>query len=178
MPTVNQVFQSAPTGRRFMLSMAVSLAVIAIVLAAQVIVFLEIRSRHPEPVSELMWMIAAPVGSLLFVGIKLYHDRSQVVRFKIEDSVLVIGKKRYPLAGAVDINLDPDILRRAFKIPGNGGTGAFRGRYWSRRVGKFDAYLTGEDHAVVVRWPDRVVAVSPEDTEFFILAARAAAGIR
>jgi hypothetical protein len=178
MPTVNQVFQSAPTGRRFVLSMAVSLTLIAIVLAAQVIVFVQIRSRHPEPVSDLMWMIAAPVGTLVIVSAKLYHDRAQVVRFKIEDSVLVIGKKRYPLAGAVNIDRDPDILRSAFKIPGNGGTGAFRGRYWSRRVGKFDAYLTGDENAVVVRWPDRVVAVSPADTEFFVLAARAAAGIR
>jgi hypothetical protein len=178
MPTINQVFRSAPTGRRFILSMAVSLTMVSVVLVAQVVVFIEMRSRHPVPVSQLLWMIAAPVGALLIVGFKWFRDRSQVLRFSIEESSLVIGKKRYPLAGAVDIARDPDILRRAFKIPGNQGMGPYRGRYWSKRVGTFDAYLTGEENAVVLRWPDHVVAVSPTDTEFFILAARAAAGIR
>jgi hypothetical protein len=38
--------------------------------------------------------------------------------------------------------------------------------------------MTDSDHAVVLRWPDKVVAVSPADTEFFIYSARAAAGLR
>ena len=69
-------------------------------------------------------------------------------------------------------------MRWAIRIRGNGGLGAIRGRYWSKRLGKFDAFLTGSENAVVLRWPDKVVAVSPADTEFFIYSARAAAGLK
>jgi len=88
------------------------------------------------------------------------------------------GRKRYPLEGLVDVARDPGILRWAFKIAGNDGLGAIRGRYWSKRVGKFDAFLTDPEKAVVLRWPGRVVAVSPEDPEFFIMCARSAAGLK
>ena len=38
--------------------------------------------------------------------------------------------------------------------------------------------MTGTEYAVIVRWPDKVVAVSPADTEFFIFSAQKAAGLR
>jgi hypothetical protein len=76
------------------------------------------------------------------------------------------------------VTRDREVLHRARKIWGNGGLGAIRGRFKSKRIGKFDAFLTDTDHAVVLRWPDKTVAVSPADPEFFILIARSAAGLR
>ena len=55
---------------------------------------------------------------------------------------------------------------------------SIRGRYWSKQSGKFDAFMTDPEKAVVLRWPDRLVAVSPADPEFFILCARSAAGLK
>ena len=101
--------------------------------------------------------------------------RATTARFSIEDNVLVFAKKRYPLQGVVSVDRDPEILRGAVRLMGNGGLGAIRGRFWSKRIGKFEAFMTGTENAVVVRWPDRVVAVSPSDTEFFISCVRSAA---
>jgi hypothetical protein len=106
------------------------------------------------------------------------YERSRVAMFTIKDDCLLLGGKSYPLRGAVEIARDPDILKWAMKLYGNGGLGAVRGKFWSKRVGTFQASLTDADYAVVLRWPDRVIAVSPADPEYFITCAKSAAGIR
>ena len=63
----------------------------------------------------------------------------------------------------------------ALKVRGNGGLGSIRGRFWSKRMGKFDAFLTGTENAVVLTWPASKVTVSPADPEFFIHIVRKAA---
>ncbi len=73
---------------------------------------------------------------------------------------------------------DPDILKWAFRTGGNGGLGAIHGRFWSKRVGKFEAFMTDPEKAVVLRWPGRTVAVSPQDPEFFIFTVRKASGLK
>jgi Bacterial PH domain len=117
------------------------------------------------------------IGLLMMVPIFLY-ERSTVARFVIENNSLVLGGKRYPLQGMAEVARDPKIMCRAIKIFGNGGLGAIRGRFWSKRVGRFQASLTDTECAVVLRWPDRVIAVSPADPEFFITCVKSAAGIR
>ena len=59
-----------------------------------------------------------------------------------------------------------------------GRTGIFRGYCKSKRMGKFYRFLTNPEKAVVLRWPDNVVAVSPADPEFFMLMSRKAAGLQ
>jgi len=56
--------------------------------------------------------------------------------------------------------------------------GSIRGSFRSKRLGKFYAFVTDTEKAVVLRWPDKAVAVSPMDTEFFIHMARSAGGLR
>jgi hypothetical protein len=120
----------------------------------------------------------APLAGLVVTIPMFFVERSRVSRFSITEDCLVLHKKNYPLAGLVSVERDPKIMCWAFKKYGNDGLGAIRGRFWSKRVGKFEAFLTGTENAVVLRWPDRVVAVSPADPEFFMTCARSAAGLR
>jgi hypothetical protein len=177
MAAVNQEFQSAPMGRRVVLSVALvfGIVVVAVVIDATVVAGKMMRGRT---VADRTVVSLAPLAGLLITVPVFLYERSKVSRFAIEENVLVLGRKRHPLAGLISAERDPEVLRWAVRVLGNGGLGAIRGRYWSKRIGKFEAFLSGTENAVVLRWPDRVVAVSPADPEFFITCATSAAGIR
>jgi Bacterial PH domain len=176
MANVYQEFQSAPMGRRTILPLVS--AIFCVVIFVTVNGFVMSPSGHrPTPESRLIIALAPLVG-LVFAVPMFYVERSRVSRFSITENSLVLLKKSYPLTGLVSVERDPKIMCWAFKTRGNGGLGAIRGRFWSKRVGKFDAFLTGTENAVVLRWPDRTVAVSPADPDFFITCAKSAAGLR
>ena len=84
---------------------------------------------------------------------------------------------RFPLAGLVSASPDREALRGAWKMRGNDGLGAVAGRFRSKRLGAFRAYLTDAEHAVVLRWPDRCVVISPEQHSWFIETVRKRAGL-
>jgi hypothetical protein len=177
MATINQEFQSAPMGRRVVLTVAL---VFGIILAAVLVnaALVAGRMMKGKALSDRTMATVAPLAGLLITAPIFLYERSKVSRFAIEDNVLVLGSKRYPLQGLQQAGRDPDVMKWAVRVFGNGGLGAIRGKYWSRRIGRFDAFLTGTENAVVLRWPDRVVAVSPADPEFLITCAKTAAGIR
>jgi hypothetical protein len=178
MPTITQEFESAPMGARVVrmtLGFVLFMSVVALVESG--VAFHNFHT-HPVPTKKLWPASGAAAIALSVLVIKFRCDRVSTARFRIEDNVLVLAKKRYPLAGLTDVVRNPDVMRWAFKVKGNGGLGAIRGRYWSKRLGKFDAFLTGTENAVVLSWPTNKVAVSPNDTEFFIHTVRKAADLR
>ena len=173
MPVVNQSFQSAPLGRR----VVIPLIVVGVCVAGAIAIkTLTAMGNLPENSSAAARAAAtlAPLMALV-IGVPAFlFERSRVSRFAIEENVLVLVKKRYPLEGLVSVERDPRVMRWAIRIMGNGGFGSIRGRFWSKRIGSFHAFLTDTEHAVVLRWPDKVVAVSPSDPESFIYAVREA----
>jgi Bacterial PH domain len=177
MATINQEFQSAPMGRRVMFTVALAFgAVLALVVVnATVVAGKLMNGRTP---SDRLVVSLAPLAGLLITWPVFLYERSKISRFAIAENVLVLGSKRYPLEGMASAERDPEVMCRAVRVFGNGGLGSIRGRFWSKRLGKFYAFLSGTENAVVLRWPDRVVAVSPADPEFFITCAKSAAGIR
>jgi len=177
MATVNQVFQSAPMGRRVIAPLIIAAA--AILAAVGVNYFVVLRQMPmgaPAPTRAIASF--APLIALFIVFPLFLFERSRASQFGIEMNCLVLGRKRFPLEGLIQVNRDPEIMRWAVRVFGNGGLGSIRGRFWSKRVGTFYAFMTGTENAVVLRWPDKVVAVSPADPEFFIYSARLAAGLR
>ncbi|HZZ18293.1 MAG TPA: PH domain-containing protein [Opitutaceae bacterium] len=175
MAPVNQTFQSAPVGRRVILATALSMTAFVITVAVDLTV--TIPSHRWMPVPRNIALMFTPLLTVL-VGIFLYfRQRSRVSQFKIEEDVLVLGKKKYPLQGATEVVRDSAVLKGAHRRCGNGGLGAITGSFKSRKYGKFYVFMTATENAVVIRWPDSVVAVSPQDTEFFIYSARKAAGL-
>jgi hypothetical protein len=176
MATVNQTFQSAPMGRRVYMSIVFAVGLLLVIFAANF--YVAFHKLMHAPIGARFIQALAPLVPLLILLATFQFERSRTAQFRIEDNVLVLGKKRYPLQGLVDVTKDPEVLRRAIRKFGNGGIGSIRGKFWSKRLGSFEAFLTGTENAVLLRWPDRVVAVSPADPEFFIHSAREAAGLR
>ncbi len=177
MATITQEFPSAPLGGRVVGPTVMTFLVLAAVFVFNV-VFSIVGVPRRTPTGDRAWVALAPlVGFLATVPVFLY-ERSKVSRFRIEENCLVLGSKRFPLQGLLEVRRDPEVMRWAIKVFANGGLGSLRGSFRSRRLGKFYAFMTGTENAVVLRWPDKTVAVSPADPEFFMLTVRSAAGLR
>jgi hypothetical protein len=177
MATVNEKFQSAPMGRRVAGVVVLTFAILLVAVGVNVFVALNKLPGHTTPTDRVVVAIAPLVGILVTMPVFLY-ERSKIARFQIEENCLVLGGKRFPLEGLSEVARDDRVLCRAIRVWGNGGLGSIRGWFRSKRLGKFYAFMTDTEKAVVLRWPDKVVAVSPTDPEFFILSARSAAGLR
>ena len=175
--TVSYSFQSAPMGRRVIWS-AIAVGAVTLAIAVVNIVLMAKAGRPPKAPVPVALSSAISFVPMLVATVSFLMARSRASSFSVEESVLVLGKKRFPLAGMTEAKRDPEVLRKAIKLWGNGGLGAIRGTFMSKRLGKFYAFLTDTEHAVVLRWPGKVVAVSPSDPEHFVHVAREAAGLK
>jgi hypothetical protein len=176
MATVTQEFHSAPMGKRVLFPTVFTFSILGAVLAFNVLFVL--RGLRREPFTDRITVALAPLVGLSVVVPIFLFERAKVARFRIEENCLVLGRKRFPLEGVVEVQRDPEVMRWAIKQFANGGLGSLRGSFRSKRLGKFYAFMTGTENAVILRWPDKVVAVSPADPEFFIYSVRSAAGLR
>jgi hypothetical protein len=176
MATVNQVFQSAPMGRRVILTFAGALGLLLVFFAFNFYSALA-KLQHASPIARMMQALGPLVPIVIFVA-SLMWERSKGSQISIEENTLVLRKKRYPLEGLTGAIRDPQVMRGARRRFGSSAGGSIRGKFVSKRLGKFEAFLTDPESAVVLTWPDKVVAVSPVDPEFFIYSARSAAGLR
>ena len=150
-------FAPAPLGGRVRLTTWLSM--ISVVVVDIVVVALLPQERHPPP--WLVWpgLLIAPA----LVGAVWYG--ALVRRYRLREDEIVVERAwltaRLPLAGLTTVESDREALRGARKIFGNDGIGAYAGRFRSEKLGKFRAYVSDPDCAVVLHWPDRCLVVSP-----------------
>ena len=92
--------------------------------------------------------------------------------------VVRLGRvNRFALDGLLGAEPDHAALDGAWKIWANDGLGAVTGRFGHKRLGRFDALVTDGRCAVVLRWPDRCLVVSPDRPREFAAACRERAGL-
>ena len=162
-------FAPAPPGGRVRLLTRLSLAAFVVMDLVIVALLLQVRPPPPWPV----WppMLGAP--AIVFV---IWYG-ALVRRYRLLGGEIVVERAwltvRLPLAGLVAVESDREALRGAWKIIGNGGLGAYAGHFRSKKLGKFRAYVTDPDCAVILRWPDRCLVVSPAQPGEFADAVRA-----
>jgi hypothetical protein len=162
-------FAPAPLGGRVRLITWLALASVVI---ADAIIAVPLMERYPP------WrgwtglrLLIAPV----FIGAVWYGAR--VRRYRLSGDEIVIARAwltvRFPLVGLTAVETDREALRGAWKIMGNDGLGAYAGRFRSKKLGKFRAYVSDPAYAVVLRWPDRCLVVSPAQPGEFVDAVQA-----
>ena len=131
------------------------------------------------PRESLVWrmaMVGAPLivllGSLVFMvrGYVLTESSIEILRLGWSTDL--------PLAGLAAVNGEPRGLRGSLRLFGNGGLFAISGWFWNRRIGRFRAYATDPERAVLLRYRDgKQVVVTPHDVQFFIVRVRNLAGL-
>ena len=162
-------FAPAPLGGRVRLLTWLSVGIFVVIEVVIVVLLLPERRPPPWP----MWPVLLGAPAIVFV---IWYG-ALVRRYRLLGDEIVVERAwltaRLPLAGLTTVESDREALRGAWKIMGNDGLGAYAGRFRSRKLGKFRAYVSDPDCAVVLRWPDRCLVVSPAQPSEFIDAVRA-----
>ena len=68
---------------------------------------------------------------------------------------------RLPTDGLQSVTFEPNAMRWSLRTMGNGGLFSFTGRYWSRALGSYRAFVTDLKRTVVLRYPNQTIVLSP-----------------
>jgi len=74
---------------------------------------------------------------------------------------------RLPRTGLQSARFDPTATSGSIRTFGNGGCYSFTGRYWSKALGSYRAYITHPKLTVILRYEKSTVVLSPESPEEF-----------
>jgi hypothetical protein len=161
-------FAPAPIGTR--VRMMTLLSIVAVVAMATVVPVLMLEARHPPP-----WPVFLMTGIAPAVVAAIWFT-AHILRYRVVEAELQVELPfrtvRFPLEGLKDVTPDREAPRGARKIIGNDGLGAISGRFRSKRLGRFHIYATDAEHAVVLRWPDRCLVISPQHPSLFVETVR------
>jgi hypothetical protein len=166
-------FAPAWLGTRVRLATLLSVVTVAMVALVTPVLMLQERHRPPWPVFLAVGIAPAVVAAHWFLA--------RIRRYRVVGGELLVERPwrivRFPLAGLQSVTPDREALRRMFKVAGNGGLGSISGRFRSKHLGPFRAYATDSEHAIVLRWPDRCLVISPQQHSLFVETVRKRAGL-
>jgi hypothetical protein len=121
-----------------------------------------------------LWVIVLLIGvpPLILAGAIASRVRGYTLT---EDAIIVHrgwGKTRLPLVGLRSVSADADAMRGwRLILFGNVGFFCLVGRFWSSKLGWYRAFATDRSRAVVLRYADRTIVISPHDPQQFIMRA-------
>jgi len=155
----------APWGRTLKLVSALAVAVCFGITASLGPV---ISSAGPASIhfwGGLLPVIILALAALFTVrGYRICGDSLQVERLFWRTCVRLEGlEEAHPTRVA---------LNRSVRLFGNSGLFGFTGLFRHPELGVFRAFVTDWEHALVLRWPDRLLVVSPDEPEAFMDALR------
>jgi hypothetical protein len=122
------------------------------------------------------WLTLLPLAITLICA--LFTIRGYSIT---NDTILVkrlFWTTRVPLDGLKSAVFDPDATRGSIRTFGNGGFFSFTGYFRNKQLGSYRAFMTDRRRAVVLRFLERVVVVSPDRPEDFAETISVYAGRR
>ncbi len=167
---------AAPLGGRVRFGTWLAFAIMGAVIVVDVVLVIS----HHMPWHQTWMMPLAPVAGLgVVTAVFLF---SQVRGYRLVEQELLVMRRgrvnRFPLDGLRSVAVDPEAMKFSLKILGNDGLGAIVGRYRNLRLGGYRALVTDRGRAVVLRWSDRCLVVSPEHPAEFAEAVRVRVGLQ
>ncbi len=132
----------------------------------------------PAKDAALAWymaMVALP--SAFLAGGALFMIRG----YTVEAGVLKILRPGWAVRIGLDklesVEVDPSAMKGSVRTCGNGGLFCFAGWYWNKKLRSYRVFANDPKRAVVLRFADRRLVVSPAEPEKFAETIRNAANI-
>jgi len=138
--------------------------IIVLVMIAIPVVTLTQKSDPPIPL--ILVSTLAPLAVVLVSG--LFAVRGYVVSGKRLIVERLGGNKRIDLSDLESIKADPESMKGSIRIFGNTGVFSITGIFRNRRLGTYTAYATDRERAVVLRFPKKIIVVTPDKPQQFI----------
>ena len=109
------------------------------------------------------------------IGFLVWVFRTQFIRnYVLSGDRLIVERfgpdTDFALESLESVRKDPAAMKGIYTIT-NGGLFAFSGKKCrNRKLGVFEAYATDKKRSVVLRFPNRILVVTPEAPEAFVMA--------
>ncbi|MFA5293687.1 MAG: PH domain-containing protein [Phycisphaerae bacterium] len=65
--------------------------------------------------------------------------------------------------------IDPTAMAKSLRTFGNGGMFCFAGLFYNKKLGSYRAFATDFKKAVILRFPNRTIVVTPNEPEKFVM---------
>ena len=168
----NQHIPAAPLSTVIKAATLLTCVILAVIIAMGI--FTGPRGVWIWPLS----MVGMPVAILLLAplfmvrGYVLESDRLRIQRLGWSSSI--------DLRQVRDFYRDPEAMKGAWRLCGNGGFFCFSGYFRSKKLGNFRPFVTNPGHAVVILTAEKTWVVSPRDPESLVtlLAERFGSPVR
>lgn len=121
------------------------------------------RNMSPEWKSGMILLPFATIGiSALFTirSYRILENRLIIQRIGWQSTIDLTDLK--------SAEANPKAMSKSLRLFGNGGLFCFAGLFRSKLLGKYRAFATNPRNAVILRFPNRTVVVTPEDPESFV----------
>jgi len=106
-------------------------------------------------------------GAILFISVFFL-----IRNYQISKGVLYIQrlgwKTKLDLSGLESAATDPEAMKASIRTFGNGGLFCFAGKFRNRKLGPYRAFATNPNLSVVLKFPDKIVVVTPETPSEFV----------
>ncbi len=123
-------------------------------------------ANNPGDDNYWLWVVVVlPVaiwfGGALFMirGYELSRDKLLVQR--------LLWKTEVSLLELQSAEVDPDAMNGSIRTFGNGGLFSFTGRFRNKKLGPYRALVNDPKLSVVLKFPNRVIVVTPDRPERF-----------
>ncbi len=104
---------------------------------------------------------------VLFITL-LFTVRGYVIKGNTLGIKRLLWETEFDLSSLVSVCRDPKAMTGSIRTMGNGGLFSFSGRYRSRKLGPFRAFVTDFRNCVVLKLAEQVIVVSPDNPEMFV----------
>ncbi len=120
-------------------------------------------------------LVILPLG--IYVGALLFLIRGYILR---DHSLLVkrlLWNNHIDLSALRSIEANPAAMSKSIRTFGNGGLFSFSGRFRNKLLGPYRAFATKPKNAVILKFNDRVIVVSPDQPQRFVEEVKTRTGL-
>jgi Bacterial PH domain len=146
---MHEDFHPAPLDTR---AKVLTLAVAGLLMA--------LAREEPLGLVVLVLLILLGTAVLGIRGYRLTEEEFQIRHFG--------WSQRWRLRDLRDVSVQPGVLAGSIRTFGIGGFFGYFGRFRGRLLGSYKAYVTDGSRAVVLRFFDDTIVISPEDPASFV----------
>ena len=116
------------------------------------------------------WSRSLKTGSAFAVAVLVAVTAAGI--FLMPTRVPIARPTLIPLSDLVSVAGDAEAFKGAVRLFGNGGFFSFTGLFWNRKLGFYRAFATDPARAVVLKFAQRTLVITPDDTLHFIVRIR------